>query len=98
MDEENAGGSAAPKDQSTQVIQNWRWEPVSNGESAVDPGAPKSYEQHLFEFCHQRICSIVTVSLVSKPSLSISELIVSREILATTLRDQDYPPEVCLAA
>lgn len=29
-------------------------EPVSYGESAVDPDAPKSYEQRLFEFYHQR--------------------------------------------
>ena len=54
IDEENAGGSAAPKDQATQGDTVVEMEPVSNGESAVDPDAPKSYEQRLFEFCYQR--------------------------------------------
>ncbi|KAL2053190.1 hypothetical protein ABVK25_006515 [Lepraria finkii] len=50
MDEENASGSAAPNDQSTQG----EMDPDSNGESAVETDAPKRYKQRLFEFCHQR--------------------------------------------
>ena len=81
-------------------------ESVSNGESTVDPDASKSYEQRLFEFCHQRnlqnlppsaplpflhfkeLREMNTIHL--KCELAKYELTVSREILATALRDQDY--------
>ena len=142
MDEENAGGSAAPNDQSTQGDTVVEMDPDSNGESAVETDAPKRYKQRLFEFCHQRNlqdlppseplpflhfkelremnivhlqCELAKYERGFKKdkvasrnllqledllhrynefgfqtSLSISELIIFREILATALRDYDY--------
>lgn len=134
MDEENAGGSAAPKDESTQGGTGVEMDSDSNGESAVETDAPKRYKQRLFEFCHQRNlqsflhfkelremnivhlqCELAKYErdfkkdkmasrnllqledllhryseLGFQTSLSIGELMIFREILATALRDYDY--------